>query len=282
MGLGPVRIGSPQAFRLGPSAPPETEPVCAIRRKTDHGGGPQSKDNQVVTAWPAACFAVLVEASMILFSKFRSMVSAAALSGLVLLACGGSEGPSTSGTSGAVSICGARGAAFFSALSSSAAAPEHRPTATACSATYVVPDAGAASCEEDSDCLGDAAYPLAPHCVQHFCLADQCLTDSDCGAGAACDCSPGGNSDTSHANQCAASTCLVDADCPSGLCSPTTSGCNSFGGYHCRSCADTCSSDSDCADAVTRDEAGDTQQNLCTYVPAVGLWQCGPVTVCSG
>ena len=100
----------------------------------------------------------------------------------------------------------------------------HRAQATACS----------------SHAGMDAGCNVQPH--------DECLTDSDCGAGHICLCEsppsagqpcPGGVGLPSG-NVCVPSTCQVDSDCGEcGVCQAQYA-CGQAGSYHCQTKADTC------------------------------------------
>jgi len=150
--------------------------------------------------------------------------------------------------------------------------PVGRPQSTACPATSlggVLPNS--VSCNTASDCA-DAG--LDSQCLNHQCGLDQCLTDSDCAAGTACQCSNTFRGNARSGNACVPTGCRVDADCgPGGACSPDTSGrCGSVSGFHCHTAADTCHSDSDCCGTTPK----------CAYQAEVGDWECIAVIACNG
>jgi hypothetical protein len=178
------------------------------------------------------------------------------------------SGTSSGSTVGPGSVCAGHdgGNPFTTAL-------PHNPSPAICMATNLsaLGDAGA-SCMTDSDCQKDGG-PYQ-YCVEHTCLWDRCLRDSDCAAGSACSCYIPHPSQLIPANQCVPSACRVDTDCAGGICTSTTGACGASTGNHCRSCADTCITDTDCT--------GNPAGTNCLFVPAVGHWQCAPVSVCMG
>jgi hypothetical protein len=108
---------------------------------------------------------------------------------------------------------------------------------------------------------------------------DQCLTDSDCGPAADCECEtpipagqvcPGGVSLPSG-NACIPSNCRVDSDCaPCGVCQGEYS-CGQYTGFYCQTPEDTCVP-----------SAGDTgyDGNGCRFVG--GHWTSMGMTECPG
>jgi hypothetical protein len=114
-------------------------------------------------------------------------------------------------------------------------------------------------------------------CLQGRCLYDACLTDSDCPSGQACSCASdyyGGNGSV-KLNICVPANCHVDSDCGAdGYCSPSPGGCGTYQGFYCHTKKDTCVD-------PTKDCAGCTSSNACTYSPAAGYFVCGS-SVCNG
>ncbi len=149
--------------------------------------------------------------------------------------------------------------------------PEHRPTAKACSANNGPPDdAGAISCQSDSDCASDAAYNDRPHCLHGTCAFDECRSDADCDSAHVCACSSdyyGGNL-AYHPNHCVPSNCHVDADCgANGYCSPTAGRCGTYEGFYCHTAADSCVNPAmDCVNCNVRS---------CIYSPQTAAFVCG-------
>jgi hypothetical protein len=185
---------------------------------------------------------------------------------------GGSGGGGT-GTGGSEGTAGSSGGTGI---------PPHRPTAIDCPVSPLFgleTDGGTVSCTTNSDCQDAGSFKR--FCLQHACGADQCFTDDDCEAGFACGCANQFGGNALHTNLCVPSSCRLDADCTaSGLCSPAhTAYCGSLSGYHCRSAADTCQTDADCAGL---NDGGLQRPYTCSYQPAVGHWQCAPITVCAG
>jgi hypothetical protein len=101
------------------------------------------------------------------------------------------------------------------------------------------------------------------------CSYDACASDSDCGAGAVCDCRDGANY---NANTCFRGDCRVDADCGGEYCSPSLTQLGSdcvnvpqgSVGYFCHTRQDTCTNDSDCS----------MPGGTCAFSADVGHWQC--------
>jgi hypothetical protein len=101
--------------------------------------------------------------------------------------------------------------------------------------------------------------------------ADECLTDSDCGATGVCSCA-GSTFEYAHQtrNICVAANCRVDSDCGAFTCSPSDGDSGPFygaQGYYCHTADDSCGRDSDCVRG--------TQQGYCMYSQDVAHWVCG-------
>ena len=152
----------------------------------------------------------------------------------------------------------------------------HRAVApAACTPQWVSPSpcsgSGTPACAASSDCTAG----LDGSCNNVFgvctCIYDACLTDDDCGPGAACACdgySTGGgagSSGTFSPIACVPSNCRLDSDCgPGGFCSPSVSGrCGTTAGFYCHTSHDECGDDSDCV-----------APDGCLYSPEVGHWIC--------
>jgi len=215
-------------------------------------------------------------------SSGDGVASGTSTGGSGTVAASGSSSGGTTGTGSGSTVSGSSG----SASSGASGTPPHRPQSVACPATATAMPGIARPCTTDADCRGDGGYIWDRYCLNRTCSADQCLTDSDCTAGAngmpsVCGCASDFRGNAIHTNACLASTCRVDSDCASGLCSPdTTARCGSLNGYHCRSAADTCRTDADCPSM--KSDAGFTLPYSCGYESTVGHWQCAPVTVCNG
>ncbi len=158
---------------------------------------------------------------------------------------------------------------------------EHRPAATTCPLTQPLPtsaDGGAFTCDSAADCAGDAtpAYE-GLSCLNHQCADDECLSDSDCGAGTVCLCSAdAGGGDVRHLNACVPAACAVDSDCgPNEYCSPNRTYCGEVTGYYCHGVHDTC------VDPTTDCACLSGEGKACIYAPQVGYWVCGQ-SVCLG
>jgi hypothetical protein len=120
---------------------------------------------------------------------------------------------------------------------------EHRPIATACTAT-----------------AGDTNGP------------DECVSDADCGAAAACACADATSEGMyGRRNLCVPAGCHVDTDCgAAGFCSASFGDCGSFYGtvlYACHTSDDECGSDADCTNGST--------PGYCEFNPEVSHWTCG-------
>jgi hypothetical protein len=101
------------------------------------------------------------------------------------------------------------------------------------------------------------------------CQYDQCSTDTQCGAGAVCEC--GGDAGPGrYPNTCGTGNCQIDSDCgPSGYCSANVNYCGgSPNGYYCHTPQDECESNSDCAS--TPNSPGTD----CVYDTMKKIWDC--------
>jgi hypothetical protein len=143
------------------------------------------------------------------------------------------------------------------------------------------------TCTQDSNCSQGANGRCGQASIgpRHLsCSYDECLSDEDCVAGAACECRA--EASDSWANSClSAGNCRVDADCGDGAyCSPSqiNSFCSCLSpalcdppdraiscgdacghGYFCHTATDTCIDDTDC-------DSG----NSCNYDSINHNWSC--------
>ena len=157
-----------------------------------------------------------------------------------------------------------------------ASIPGHRSQSVICSITRIAGTDGGVdigSCSSNADCTGT----VYPWCLAGQCHVDQCLGDSDCAPGTACECGVDytDDSDGAHINSCVPAQCRTDSDCGSGgLCSPSRTGNCGASGFYCHTSADTCISDSDCCEEPNAPN--------CFYVSTLGHWACVGLILCSG
>jgi hypothetical protein len=111
----------------------------------------------------------------------------------------------------------------------------------------------------------------------HTCSYDECVIDTDCGAGKLCECgvSLGTNGSDGtpmrSGNRCMPGDCRIDADCgANGFCSPTLdTTCGPYDGlvgYYCHTPNDECTNDDQC-----KDGGG---PGYCAREPTAGKWIC--------
>jgi hypothetical protein len=151
-----------------------------------------------------------------------------------------------------------------------------RPAPVACpahSAPVIAGDGGPVSCNTLSDCQPDGSLNFYVACLNGVCSVDQCLADSDCGAGNVCECPGAGGGAVRLGNTCIATSCQVDSNCgANGVCSASTGYCGNVQGYYCHSSSDECLTNYDCC--------GSTPE--CAYQPTLGHWACQQATLCAG
>lgn len=116
------------------------------------------------------------------------------------------------------------------------------------------------SCALSSDCkLADQGV-CVHELTRTFCDYQGCLSDDDCGPGAACLCDQA-------RHHCVPANCREDADCqPGHRCRPSQQVLGSTDGLYCTTDDDPCERDADCA----RQGEG----RVCAYDSRAGRWDC--------
>jgi hypothetical protein len=229
----------------------------------------------------------------------RLFAQATALLAIFTAACSGNAQLATSGTSGDSGSSDARApgsceSTFVDAATLSAADARvplhHRPTPACCPAERGPGPAGqpypsgvASTCTSDSQCrtgLDGRCFPFQGLVGNGGCSYDECLTDSDCGSGAACLCR--GTSADNSANVCVrGGNCVVDSDCgPGGYCSPSVEQSCLFPHlYFCHTAMDTCIDDSDCP-SVDPGPRSCSILTPCAFDRQEHRWACTQLTCC--
>jgi hypothetical protein len=217
------------------------------------------------------------------------------LGALVLVAalgCGARSNGGALGTGGTSDAGGSGGVGGSAGHAAMAVPSQHRAASTVCSTIEadagpptqgydggargpVDPDGGGAIPCSSSDSCPACANGLQDRCFASggggnggisFCQCDECNSDTDCGAKAACVCEGTPGQRVGVGNECVPAGCHVDADCgPGGSCSPTWYAFNgqwSVGGYYCHTPLDQCVNDDDCA------------PKRCSYSVQAAFWSC--------